>query len=495
MRKRTEQSKIILTPNGPELAAWTAAARTDGFDAVERWAERALHAKATEQRGTCGKSGTRFTQLENGIRIVTDEIRGVSQVAIGVVVECGSRHEAADERGLAHLCEHMLFQGTSLRDSMQIARHIDYAGGRVGGFTTRDYTCYHASVLGDYCYHALDLLGDMLLNFTLPQESVEREKQSILSEIRELQDVPPQYLDAYVKSHAWAGHPLAWPVTGTEESVRGFTREDIIYFLHRNYTPDRIIIAAAGDLNHDDFAAQVHDAFWRFLGEGGTGHTGEARFQPGFSVLELPCAQSYFHIGFPAPAYEGENRYAMHLLSWILGGGLSSRLFRRLREEKGWVYQVSTDYQAYRGAGMLSLEGSTTPELLLDVIPAALKCVADTTGWKEPITAEELDRAKTALRAQFLIASEDVHTRMCRAATQQMYFGHTIPVEEIAVGIAEVTPADMRALVRSMAQEALPLANAAVGGPAPAPKDCTLLRDAVNRLLKRPHAARSERAA
>ncbi|MBL8179406.1 MAG: insulinase family protein, partial [Bryobacterales bacterium] len=477
------------------LAAWTAAAHTDGFAAVESWAEQTLTAKATEQASVAIAGGTRLTRLENGIRVVTDEIRGVSQVAIGVVVECGSRHEAADERGLAHLCEHMLFQGTSLRDSMQIARHIDYAGGRVGGFTTRDYTCFHASVLGDYCYHALDLLGDMLLNFTLPQESVEREKQSILSEIREQQDIPPHYLDAQVKREAWAGHSLAWPVTGTEESVRGFTREDIIYFLHRNYTPDRIIVAAAGDLNHDDFVAQVHDAFWRFLGEGCNQEDGAAGFEPGFAMVELPCAQSYFHVGFPAPAYEAENRYAMHVLSWILGGGLSSRLFRRLREEKGWVYQVDTDYQAYRGAGMLSLEGSTTPELLLDVIPVALQCISDVAGWKAPVTAEELDRAKTAIRAQFLIASEDVHTRMCRAATQQLYFGRTIPVEEIAAGIGAVSLPEMKSLARWMGHEAVPRANVAVGGPLPGEKDFALLRDTVNRRLKRSGLTRTERAA
>jgi predicted Zn-dependent peptidase len=144
---------------------------------------------------------------------------------------------------------------------------------------------------------------------------------------------------------------------------------------------------------------------------------------------------------------------------------------------------------------MLSLEGSTSPDLLLDVIPAAVKCMADAAGWREPITAEELERAKTAIRAQFLIASEDVHTRMCRAATQQLYFGQTIPVEEIAAGIAEVSLADMRALVRWMAQESLPSANVAIGGPAIAAKDSALLRDSVNRLLKRTPTARSERAA
>lgn len=495
MQRSNRNRKVLLTPGRDELAAWRTTAASRGFTSVERWIEHLLQGESSRPPSPARQAGTRLTQLENGIRVVTDEIRGVSQVAIGVLVECGSRHEAPDERGLAHLCEHMLFQGTSLRDSMQIARHIDYAGGHVGGFTTRDYTCYHASVLGDYCYHALDLLGDMLLNFTLPQDNVDREKQSILSEIREQRDVPPQFLDAYVKRQAWAGHNLAFPTTGAEESVQDFTREDIIYFLHRNYTPDRIIVAAAGDLNHDDFVSQVHDAFWRFLGAGGPRESSPVNFEPGFSVLELPCAQSYFHIGFPAPPYEAVNRYAMHLLSWILGGGLSSRLFRGLREEKGWVYQVGTDYQAYRGAGMLSLEGSTSPDLLLDVIPAALKCVSDITGWKKPITAEELDRAKTAIRAQFLIASEDVHTRMCRAATQQLYFGHTIPVEEITAGISEVTLADMRTLVRWMGQEALPRAYAAIGGPAPPAKDFPLLRDTVNRYLKRTPLNRSDRAA
>jgi predicted Zn-dependent peptidase len=208
------------------------------------------------------------TTLENGIRVVTESMPEARSLSIGILIDAGPRDESPGQGGLAHLTEHALFQGTSSRDARQIARLMDLAGGQVGAFTTRDYTCFHATVLDDYRTYALDLFGDVLLNSTFPAEALERETQSILSEISAAWDAPFERAGQLLKALAWPNHPLGRPVAGWADTVAALTREDVIYFVHQNYLPNRLIIAAAGHVEHLDFVAQVRVAFWRLLGDG-----------------------------------------------------------------------------------------------------------------------------------------------------------------------------------------------------------------------------------
>lgn len=391
----------------------------------------------------------RKSVLENGIRIVTDRIPGARSISMGFLVDAGPRDESPDQCGLAHLAEHLMFQGTSSRTAMQIARLMDGAGGYVGGFTTRDYTCYSAVVPAEFGTYALDLYGDILLNAVFPEESVAREKDAVICEIEAAQDHPDQFAQDLLRAAAWPDHPLGRPVAGEVETVRRLTREDVIYFIHANYLPNRIVVAAAGHVEHDDFVAQVRDAFWRMMGEHPPRRTPTPEFRSGVTVRDLPVSQVYFCLGVRALPYAHADRHGLYVLDKLLGGGISSRLFRRLREEHGLVYHIGSDYVPYIEDGLLLIEGATIPENLKPVLDLTIREVRDLLSWREPVDEEELRRAKTQIRGQHLIAGESTDTRMGRLATQEFYFGRRVAPEEVLDGIEAVDEAALERLVRA----------------------------------------------
>ncbi len=335
----------------------------------------------------------------------------------------------------------------------------------MGGFTSRDYTCYFASILDDYRFHALDLLGDLLLNSTFPEQSVQREKRAILGEIERCSDMPEQRVHDLAKRRAWFGHALGRSISGDAASIAKHTREDVIYFLHRHYTPNRIIIAAAGHLDHNDIVAQARDSFWRLLGESDAVASESPVFHPGVSIESSTSAQAYFCLLIPAAPYADAKCYGMHVLNRILGGGISSRLFRRLREDAGLVYEIQSEYHAYRDAGLISVEGSTSPQQVEEVISTILETMSDLFSWREPVSIEELWRSKVQIRTQHLISSEDVHTRMCRLATQELYFGRHLDASDV---LAEIDSVDVNCIRRLAKNDLLPglsKAHLVVAGP------------------------------
>ena len=405
------------------------------------------------------------TTLENGIRVVTENIPGMRSIAIGVMVDTGLRDEPEDKQGIAHMAEHLIFQGTSSRNSQQIARMMDEAGGQMGGFTSRDYTMYTATVLDDYRTYALDLLGDILLNSLFLEVDLEREKDTIIREIAATLDYPNQLTDAMLKAHVWQGHYLGRLITGTPESVQSITREDLIYFVHSRYLPDRIIITAAGNLEHDEFVAQVRDAFWRLIGAGPTvAGTGPAH-QSGIALENRQVSQLYFALGLEARPYAHADRYALHVFNKALGDGISSRLYRRIRDEVGLVYHIDSEYHAYRDAGLLVIEGSTSPELFGQVLERTLGELQSIMSGTDPITDEEIWKAKMQVRAQHLIASENTHTRMGRLATQEFYFGDSISPEEILGEIESIDGDTLRHVSQQLLMNACHNPAIAIIGP------------------------------
>ncbi|MDH3349132.1 MAG: insulinase family protein [Desulfobulbaceae bacterium] len=371
------------------------------------------------------------TTLENGIRIITERMESVRSIAFGILVNAGPRDEAAEQCGIAHLAEHMLFQGTSSRSASQIAKLMGAAGDTMGAFTTRDYTCYYATVLDDYFPYALDLLGDIFLNSIFPTDSLVSEKDAILNEIRAERDSPEHRVHSLLKATVWPDHNLGSSITGPPEVVKRLTREDLIYFTHEHYRADNLIISAAGHLDHDDVVAQVRDGFWRLSGEGVCTPVREAKFNSEVRVEYSPVSQAYFSIGLPAYPYVHENRYTLHLLNNILGGGMSSRFYRHIREEKGLVYHIGSQYHAYLEGGLLIIEGSTLPEYLMRVLSTVLLELYLLATREKPLNEDELWRAKMHIRGQHLISSEDTNTRMSRLATQELYFGRQISPDEI----------------------------------------------------------------
>lgn len=407
----------------------------------------------------------RKTTLENGVRIITETIPEVRSTSIGVVLNAGPRTETPSQCGLAHLTEHLMFQGTSSRSALQIARLMDGAGGYMGGFTTQDYTYYSATVLAEYSTYVLDLFGDILLNSIFPQDSLEKEKEAVICEIEAARDNPDQRVRQLLRATAWPDHPLGRPVAGYTETVKTLTREDVIYFAHQHYLPTNLIVAAAGQLDHDDFVAQVRDAFWRMLGDGSTPTIAPPAPKMSIVTENSPVSQAYFCIGLRTFPYTHPDRYALHVLDKVLGGGISSRLFRRIREELGLVYYLGSEYLAFLEDGMLVIEGSTSPEYLQMVLELTLAELTELFTWETPVTDEELLIAQTHLRGQHLISGENTDTRMSRLATQELYFGRHIPTDEIAAHLMAVDLPALHRLGQTVLVDALRQATIAVVGP------------------------------
>lgn len=400
---------------------------------------------------------------------MTEPVAGAQSVSIGVLIDAGPRDDPPEKWGLAHFTEHAFFQGTSNRDAVAISRLMDVAGGRMGAFTGRDYTCFYANVLSDYCPYALDLLGDILLNSTFPQDNLEREQQAILHEIDNACDNPYDRIHTQLKSQIWPRASLGRCILGPRECVQRFTREDVIYFAHNQYLPDRIIIAATGNLNHNHFVAQTQDAFWRMLGTSLPRDPERCEPQRGVVVDHASVSQAYFALGIPTGSYTDENRYTLHLLNCLLGGGMSSRLFSSLREERGLVYHIQSELHAYRDAGLLVIEGSTTPEKLLQVLSLIVLELYQLASFDKPIDAEELWKAKMQIRGQHLLASECLHTRMSRLLTQELYFGRRIPDQSILDAIESVDFHDLKDFSANQLYPSLSNMGVAVNGPASLP--------------------------
>jgi predicted Zn-dependent peptidase len=330
-------------------------------------------------------------------------------------------------------------------------------------------------VLDDYRTYALDLLGDILLNSIFPPENLEREKQAILREIATARDLPNERAHALLKASAWNGHALGRPISGRPETVKPLTREDVIYFVHEHYLPDRMIVAAAGNVAHDDFVALARDAFWRMLGQSDIAlpfiplwrqaKEGRPIFRSGVELEHMPVSQVYFSLGLRAHPYAHPDRYALHVISSVLGGGISSRLFRKMREERGMVYDIRSAYHAYGDDGLLVVEGSTAPEYFIQVLGLTLAELCRLISGEDPIDEEELWKANMHIRGQHVIAAENTNTRMSRLATQELYFGRHIPGQEVLHHIESVDARALEGLSAGALTEALGRLTIAVVGP------------------------------
>lgn len=403
--------------------------------------------------------------LENGIRIITEHLPSSRSVTLGVLVDVGPQDDPRGLNGLAHLAEHSLFQGTSGRSAFEISRLMDVAGGQMGAFTARDYTCFHANVLDEYLTYATELFGDMLLNSVFPEENIEREKHAILREIGMNEDSPSNRVHNRLKRSIWPNHSLGRDVHGDSEAVQRMTGDHVCQFVQRHYTPDRIVIAAAGNVEHEQVVEQIRDSFWRMDGRGPMKIRRPCQFHSSVTIEESPVSQTYFSIGIEAPAYDADDRYRLFLLNSVLGGGMSSRLYRKLREERGLVYGISSELHAYRDAGVWVIEGSTAPEHLMAVVALIVTELQMLAEFETPIDDEELWTAKMQVRGQHLLSAESAHTRMSRLATQEFYFGRHIPESEVLREIERVTFEDLRQTCVDRLQSAVNRLSLSVVGP------------------------------
>ena len=386
---------------------------------------------------------THTTRLDNGIRVITERVSNTRSAGISILVDAGPQDEEANKLGLAHLCEHALFLGTPQRSSLELAKTIDAAGGCFGAFTAPDYTCFYAHILEDYVSYAFDLLGDILVASKYPEELLEREKEVVRQEILGYQDNPNDALLQMTKQSLWPNDPLSRSVTGTVEDVSKLQRADVVQFVSRQYSPDRIIVAAAGALEHDSIVEQTQDAFWTLRGQNPP-RSNDSPFDPKNSlsrvrVKNMPIGQCSFSIAIPTVPYNDERRYAMHLINNLIGGGMSSRLYQHIREANGLVYSIQSSLLSYRRGGAMVISGETSVDKLIQSIHLTLSQLTALAIWENPIQEEELWKSKMQVRSQSRLATDFVSNRVSGIATQEFHFGYRIEEDQIVNEIDQVS--------------------------------------------------------
>jgi predicted Zn-dependent peptidase len=386
-------------------------------------------------------SNVHRTVLPNGIRVITERVPSFTSTTVGIWVENGSRYETPEINGISHFLEHLFFKGTERRTAKQIAEEIDTVGGVLNAFTGKEYTCYYAKVLRDDLPLALDLLGDIFLNSKFEVEEIERERSVVLQEISEVEDNPDDYVHELFSRGFWPNHPLSLPICGTADTVSQLKREDFLAFLGERYRPDRLIIAAAGAIEHDQLVDQVAREFGHLEGTTIAPRVPEPRIKAGVSIFEKPLEQVHLCLGAPGLSQSDSRRYAAYVLNTALGGGMSSRLFQEIRERRGKAYSITSFLSSYRDAGYLAiyagLSGACVPEVI-GVVMGEFDALR-----KDGLGEDELARAKSQIRGNMLLSLESSESRMSRLAKNEIYFGRDIEPDEIAQAISSVTAQDV----------------------------------------------------
>jgi predicted Zn-dependent peptidase len=375
--------------------------------------------------------------LSNGIRVLTETMPQVLSATIGIWVENGSRYEETDENGVSHFIEHLLFKGTKKRTAAQIAEEVDAVGGILNAFTGKEYTCYYAKVLGEDLPMATELLADLFLESVFNPDEIDRERQVVLQEISQAEDTPDDFIHDLFNLHYWRGHPLALPIFGSVESVNAINREALMSLMANHYRAGRILIAAAGAIDHDRLVADCERLFNSVKGDG----KGEPISPPRESVMVLTypkkLEQAHLCIGGPGISQVSALRYAAFIMNAALGGGMSSRLFQEVREKRGRVYSIYSFLSSFIDCGYFAIYAGTNPEWVDEVIEVTLAEVAKLC--RTGLNPAELERTKSQLKGNMLLGMESTDSRMNRIARNEIYFKRDIPLEELTREIEKVT--------------------------------------------------------
>jgi len=383
----------------------------------------------------------RVTTLPSGLRVATDPMQGVETVALGAWVGVGTRNEPEELNGVAHLLEHMAFKGTKRRSARQISEEIEAVGGHLNAYTTREYTAYYAKVLKDDAPLAVDILADILQHSVFDEDELARERAVIIQEIGQANDTPDDIVFDYFQEAAFPRQPLGRPVLGTEEVIAATPREAIIGYMRRHYLPSRMVMVAGGRIDHDRFVSLVAEAF-DSLPNGDTVVPPRAHYWGGERRETRDLEQVHLVLGFPGFAYDDPDHYAQSVFSTLLGGGMSSRLFQEVRENRGLAYSIYSFAAPYTDSGLFGIyagTGEREAEELVGVVCSEMVKVAGTLG------EEELERARAQARAAVWMSRESTSARCDHLGHQMLAYGRPIPAEET---IAKIDAVDRAAVAR-----------------------------------------------
>ncbi len=400
-----------------------------------------------------------MTTLASGLRVVTCRMPHLETASLGVWINSGARSELQQEHGLAHFLEHMAFKGTRTRSALEIAEQIEAVGGSVNAMTSFETTDYFARVLREHVPLALDILADILQNPVFSPEDMEREKDVILQEIASLQDSPEDLIFEAAQNAAFPGQTLGRSIMGTPESVRALSRDDLVRYRETAYAAPRMVLAAAGAIDHDAIVARAEADFTGFAKQDAR-PVEPARFSGGHCGVTRAIEQCHIVLGYDAPSFRDDAYFTSLIYSVLLGGGMSSRLFQEARERRGLCYDINAFGWGFSDGGFFGVHAATGDaqlEELVEVILTQMRSVA-----LEGPNAAELDRAKAQLKASLLMSLESSEARAAQIARDTLVFGRQLSTEELIGRIEDVTAADVGALAAGFALTKEPV-TASVG--------------------------------
>jgi predicted Zn-dependent peptidase len=381
-----------------------------------------------------------ITRLSNGLIVATERMPDIPTATLGVWVGAGSRNEQPHEHGLSHLIEHMAFKGTTARSARRIAEDIENVGGDINAATSVEYTSYSARVLGENVDVALDVIGDILTHSVFDAAELAREKGVILQEYAAVEDTPDDLIyDAFMET-AFAGQAIGRPILGRPETIGSFDAASILAFMQREYAPNRMVLAAAGDVDH----GQIVEAAQRFFGAMAAvapiaGAT--ARYTGGERRISRKLEQANLVLGLPGLSFKDSGYYAAHLFAHVLGGGLTSRLWHEVRETRGLAYSIEAFHWPFSDCGLFGIGAGTGGADVAQLVDVTLDCTRRAT---EELDDVEVARAKAQVKVALLTALETPGGRIERIARQLLSWGRVVPSDEVVSRVDAVTVEDVR---------------------------------------------------
>ncbi|PWB72857.1 peptidase M16 [candidate division GN15 bacterium] len=389
-------------------------------------------------RRAANKSGIyRKTILRNGLRIVTEEIPGVQSVALGVWVDVGSRNEQKAENGLCHFIEHMLFKGTKRRDAKALASALESLGGSLNGFTSREQTCFYARFLDEHLPTAVDVLADLTCNSNITAEHVEREKKVVLEEIKEALDNPSDKIHDIFAETFWGEHPLGQTIMGPPENILALTRQDVLRFMKEHYRSGSVVVAASGSISHDQLVRMVKQKFRFPSGVSDAAQLADGRTNRTVFIERNRAKQTHMCLGFSAPPYARPEKMTILALSSYLGGGMSSVLFQKVREDRGLAYAVYSFNDFYRDAGVFGVYLGTDAKNLARATAVVLLELRKMK--KQKLSPSQLKTLKSQMKGHLILSQESPNGRMNRLARQELMMDRFQTIQEMIHEIEQVS--------------------------------------------------------
>ncbi|RKD34486.1 M16 family metallopeptidase [Thermohalobacter berrensis] len=387
--------------------------------------------------------------LSNGLRVVTEYIPYVKSVSIGIWVESGSRKENETNNGISHFIEHMLFKGTKTRNAREIAESIDSVGGQLNAFTTKECTCFYAKVLDNHLPIAIDILADMLFNSKFSEEDIEKEKNVVIEEINMYEDSPEDLVHDLLSQTIYDGHSLALPILGKAEVLKELTQKDIIKYFQKHYTPHNTVISIAGNFNEDKIMQLIEKYFSKWNSEKPVENT----LKPPILYQRLInkrkiTEQLHLCIGMEGIAQDRDELYSLLILNNVFGGSMSSRLFQKIREEKGLVYSIYSYPSSYKDTGIFTIYAGLNPNQITNVSRLIINEIKDIKVNK--LRKEEIKKAKEQLKGNFILGLESTSSRMSSIGKSELLLGKIHSPKEIINRIDSITYDDINNIIQKV---------------------------------------------